>query len=84
MEQKDILDQDQLLFLEKKLKKGATDVYVCKAGETLLDIAQKEGIRLDAIMEYNNLTKNSVLTDGQKLQLRAPEKAAGKNTKSPK
>lgn len=84
MEQTDILDQDQLLFLEKKLKKGATDVYVCKAGETLTEIAQKEGVRLDAIMEYNNLTKNSVLTDGQKLQLRAPEKAAGKNTKSPK
>ncbi len=84
MEQKDILDQDQLLFLEKKLKKGATDVYVCKAGETLTEIAQKEGVRLDALMEYNNLTKNSVLTDGQKLQLRAPEKAAGKNVKSPK
>jgi LysM repeat protein len=84
MEQKDILDQDQLLFLEKKLKKGATDVYVCKAGETLKDIAQKEGVRLDALMEYNNLSKNSVLTDGQKLQLRAPEKAAGKNVKSPK
>jgi LysM repeat protein len=84
MEQKDILDQDQLLFLEKKLKKGATDVYVCKAGETLTEIAQKEGVRLDALMEYNNLSKNSVLTDGQKLQLRAPEKAAGKNVKSPK
>ena len=84
MEQKDILDQDQLLFLEKKLKKGATDIYVCKAGETLTEIAQKEGIRLDALMEYNNLSKNSVLTDGQKLQLRAPEKAAGKNVKSPK
>lgn len=84
MDQKDILDQDQLLFLEKKLKKGATDVYVCKAGETLTDIAQKEGVRLDALMEYNNLSKNSVLTNGQKLQLRAPEKAAGKNVKSPK
>jgi LysM repeat protein len=84
MEQKDILEQDQLLFLEKKLKKGATDVYVCKAGETLTEIAQKEGVRLDALMEYNNLSKNSVLTDGQKLQLRAPEKASGKNVKSPK
>lgn len=84
MEQTDILDQDQLLFLEKKLKKGATDIYVCKAGETLTEIAQKEGVRLDALMEYNNLSKNSVLTDGQKLQLRAPEKAAGKNVKSPK
>lgn len=84
MEQTDILDQDQLLFLEKKLKKGATDVYVCKAGETLTEIAQKEGVRLDALMEYNHLSKNSVLTNGQKLQLRAAEKAAGKNEKSPK
>lgn len=84
MDQTDILEQDQLLFLEKKLKKGATDIYVCKAGETLTVIAQKEGVRLDALMEYNHLTKNSVLTEGQKIQLRAPEKAAGKNTKSPK
>ena len=84
MDQTDILEQDQLLFLEKKLKKGATDIYVCKAGETLTYIAQKEGVRLDALMEYNHLTKNSVLTEGQKIQLRAPEKAAGKNTKSPK
>lgn len=84
MEQTDILEQDQLLFLEKKLKKGATDIYVCKAGETLSEIAQKEGVRLDAILEYNKLSKNSVLTDGQKLQMRAPEKATGKNTKSPK
>ena len=84
MEQTDILEQDQLLFLEKKLKKGATDVYVCKAGETLTEIAQKEGVRLDALMEYNHLSKNSVLTNGQKLQLRAPEKAADKNVKSPK
>jgi len=78
MEQKDILDQDQLLFLEKKLKKGATDVYVCKSGDTLAEIAQKEGVRLDALMEYNHLTKNSVLMDGQKINLRTPEKAAGK------
>ena len=84
MDQTDILEQDQLLFLEKKLKKGATDIYVCKAGETLTVIAQKEGVRLDALMEYNHLTKNNVLTEGQKIQLRAPEKAAGKNTKSPK
>ena len=78
MEQKDILDQDQLLFLEKKLKKGATDVYICKSGDTLAEIAQKEGVRLDALMEYNHLTKNSVLMDGQKINLRTPEKAAGK------
>jgi LysM repeat protein len=83
MEQTDILNQDQLLFLEKKLKKGATDSYVCKAGETLTAIAQNEGVRLDALMEYNNLSKNSVLTNGQKLQLRAPVKTAGKNVKSP-
>lgn len=78
MEQKDILDQDQLLFLEKKLKKGATDVYVCKSGDTLAEIAQKEGVRLDALMEYNHLTKNSVLMDGQKINLRTAEKVAGK------
>ncbi len=65
----DVLDADRLLFIEKKLKKGAGDFHVVAEGESLHDICQQEGIRLDSLLEYNRLTKNSTITAGNKLYL---------------
>lgn len=84
----DILATDQLLFIEKKQKRGASDLHEVVAGETLHAICQKEGIRLESLLEYNKLKKDSPLTAGQKLYLRSPveiknvaAKAKPKNTK---
>jgi hypothetical protein len=77
----DILDTDRLLFIERKQKKGAADTHEVVTGETLHDVCQKEGIRLDNLLEYNKLKKDSKLTAGQKLYLRSPaeiEKASNK------
>lgn len=68
----DILETDQLLFIEKKQKKGASDTHEVTAGETLHTICQKEGIRLESLLEYNKLKKDSQLSAGQKLYLRSP------------
>ena len=68
----DILETDQLLFIEKKQKKGASDVHEVAPGETLHAICQKEGIRLESLLEYNKLKKDSQLSAGQKLYLRSP------------
>lgn len=76
----DILDADRVLFIEKKQKKGASDWHEVKAGESLHDISQQEGIRLERLLEYNKLQKESQLSAGQKLYLRSPaeiNKAAG-------
>jgi LysM repeat protein len=78
----DILDTDRLLFLEKKPKKGATDFHTVAAGETLHDIAQLEGIRLENLLEYNHLSKNSTVTVGAKLYLHTA--AAKTSSVSPK
>jgi hypothetical protein len=51
----DILDTDRLLFIEKKLKKGAGDFHIAANGESLHDIGQLEGVRLENLLEYNNL-----------------------------
>jgi len=68
----DILDMDRVLFIEKKQKRGASDFHEVTAGENLHDICQKEGIRMDSLLEYNKLKKDSQLSAGQKLLLRSP------------
>lgn len=68
----DILDRDRVLFIEKKQKRGAADFHEVIAGENLHDICQKEGIRMESLLEYNKLKKNSQLSAGQKLLLRSP------------
>lgn len=82
----DILEKDQLIFLEKKLKKGATDFHITKADETLALISQQEGVRLESLMEYNNLKKDAILREGDFINLKAPSSSNSKNTgiKQPK
>ncbi|BFG69254.1 glucosaminidase domain-containing protein [Sediminibacterium sp. KACHI17] len=78
----DILDIDRVLFIEKKQKKGASDYHEVTAGENIHEICQKEGIRMESLLEYNKLKKDSQLSAGQKLFLRSPaeiNKAAGNN-----
>ncbi len=66
----ELLDKNRLIFLEKKMKKGASDFHMVTQGETLHDIAQMEGIRLDNLLAYNHLSKESSLNKGKKLLLR--------------
>jgi LysM repeat protein len=68
----DILDMDRVLFIEKKQKRGASDFHEVTAGENLHDVCQKEGIRMESLLEYNKLKKDSQLSAGQKLFLRSP------------
>lgn len=70
LEEQDILNADNLIFLEKKMKKGASDFHIVQSDETLHTVCQKEGVRMDNILEYNNLTKKSAINVGQKILLR--------------
>lgn len=67
----DVLENDQLIFLEKKQKKGNKDFHIVTAGESLYDIAQKEGVRLDVLAEYNGLNKNIYPLIGETIYLRS-------------
>lgn len=77
----DILDKDELIFLEKKQKKGEKDFHVVEANETLHDICQQEGIQINSILEFNHLTKSTKPGVGQRLYLKsaapASERLAG-------
>lgn len=70
MDEVDILEKDQLVYLEKKQKKGVTDFHEVKPGETLFSIAQANAIRMESLLLYNNLTKDTQPSVGTKLKLK--------------
>ena len=60
---------DGLLFLQRKRKHGAAQTHVVANGETLFDIAQAEGIRLESLLKLNFLHANSQPEAGETLFL---------------
>ena len=64
-----ILKNDQIIFLQKKAKKGDKIFYIVQQNETLYDVAQKNGIQLKYLLEYNELTERANLATGLKLNL---------------
>ncbi|MFT3676665.1 MAG: glucosaminidase domain-containing protein [Chitinophagaceae bacterium] len=76
------LERDQLIFLQRKRKTGAHDFHFVKTGETLYDIAQTEGIRMEALLELNFLMAGMQPATGEQLYLKRkapsrPRLAAG-------
>lgn len=65
----DVALTDGLLFLQRKRKAGASDTHVVATGETLYEIAQAEGIRLESLLEFNYLTPGVRVEPGEKLYL---------------
>jgi LysM repeat protein len=65
------LPKDQLVYLQRKRKVGEKGVHVVESGESLYDIAQSEGIRLSALMEYNQLQEGTEPAAGTSLYLQA-------------
>lgn len=65
----DILEEDQLIFIERKQKKGENEFHIVKAGETLNEISQLNGVRLESILAYNKWSKPTKLVPGTKVFL---------------
>jgi len=68
-ENDDILKQDQLVYLQRKRKEGANEFHEVQPGETLYDICQTEGIRLESLLERNRLEGWQMPAAGEKLYL---------------
>jgi LysM repeat protein len=71
-----VLKLDQLIFLQRKRKTGANEFHEVQPGESLYDIAQAEGIRLESLIGYNHLQDQPVPAVGEKLylQTKAPSR----------
>jgi hypothetical protein len=67
----DIIGKGQLIFLQKKQKRGSKDIHVVEPNENLHDICQKEGVQLSSVLEFNNLQKSATPVVGQKIYLKA-------------
>lgn len=75
-----LLEKDQYIFLEKKQKLGDKDYYIVQEGETLYDVAQKNGVILQSLYDYNNITSADNIYPGTKILLRPSIVKAVSNT----
>lgn len=69
MKEQDVLVKGQLLFLQRKRKTGSIEFHVAREGESIYDISQAEGIRLDDLLQFNQFSLDSKLAAGQKVYL---------------
>lgn len=66
----ELSEKDQLIYLQRKRKIGINDSHVVLPGETLQDIAQEEGIRLESLRELNWLKEDQHPAAGERLSLK--------------
>lgn len=71
LNEENVLARGQLIFLQRKRKIGQQDFHVVQPGETVYDICQFEGVRLESLLEYNHLIKGMQPAEGEKLYLKA-------------
>ena len=69
MHPQEVAATDQLIYLQRKRKTGASEFHIVAKGENLFEIAQAEAIRLESLQEYNFLKKNMQPRVGEKLYL---------------
>jgi hypothetical protein len=73
------LTESRLIFLEKKLKKSNKIFRIAQQGETWKDISQFEGVRLDYLLIYNEVTQaETMIPAGQKIRLQPLSDINGK------
>ncbi|MFM7838614.1 MAG: glucosaminidase domain-containing protein [Chitinophagaceae bacterium] len=68
----DLLIKGQLLYLQRKRKRGAVPAHVVQPGENCYTIAQTEALRLESLLEYNHLSKGMEPAVGETLFLQEP------------
>jgi len=61
----------QLLYLQRKRKQGNKEFRLFAEGDDLYSIAQEEGIRLESLLKYNQLSLEMKPAIGEKLYLKA-------------
>ncbi len=71
MKEEDVLDRDQLLFLQRKRKTGAVEFHIVREGESLYDICQAEGVRYQDLLEMNQLNSGTQPVVGGKIYLQS-------------
>lgn len=71
MDKEDVITEDQLLYLQRKRRTGASEVHMVQEGETLYDICQAEGIRFESMLKLNHLKEDDIPGIGERLYLKS-------------
>lgn len=69
VETAEVLPKDQLVYLQRKRRVGANEFHIVQKGESLYDICQTEAIRLESLLELNQLDKGMEVAPGEKVYL---------------
>ena len=69
MKEEDVLVKGQLIFLQRKRRTGSIAFHVVREGEDLYSIAQAEGVRLQDLLEMNQLAPEVQPAAGEKVYL---------------
>ena len=69
MKEEDVLVKGQLVFLQRKRREGSIGFHVVRVGENLYDICQVEGVRMQDMLEMNQLTPADQPAAGEKIYL---------------
>lgn len=81
IEATDIVQYDQIVFLNEKKNEGINKVHVVKKEETLYEISQLEGVKLNALKNYNPEIDVAHLKEGMVLYLfKKPAEVVNNNT----
>ena len=61
-----------VVYLQKKKRQGlkGLDMHVIEKGETLRGVAQRYGVRLDALRKINSIDQDDVVREGDIIRLR--------------
>ncbi len=70
LKEEDVLVKGQLIFLQRKRRVGAIEYHVVQAGEAMYDIAQAEGVRLQDLLEMNQLAQGQEPATGERICLK--------------
>lgn len=70
LEEQEALAHAQLIYLQRKRKTGDQTFHVVLEGESVYDIAQARGIRLESLLEYNHLEPGMQPATGAQLFLK--------------
>ena len=65
-----LINDEQVIYLEKKPKQGNRDFYIVLQIETLYDISQNNAIQLKYLLELNNMDEDQTVQKGTKIKLR--------------
>jgi len=71
-----LLDKDQYVFLEKKQKEGKDNFYISQPNESMYDIAQKNGVILQYLYNYNQIAPDDFIVAGTKIFLKPQQVSA--------